>query len=261
VRADAVRSAISEARSVWETVGERGSPSVGPIVVSGVLADPLARQLAAGAEPGAVLVGGGIEPGSAEVAVHVVAGEPTDADAAYVHSADAVDVPVVLVQLWPQEDWTRPFVLSPFVVECRPGEGFPLDEIAARIAEAAEHAPALAARVPTLRKAVGRRLLRGTVARTAALGALGAGVRPRITLEQIGLLKQLRAATPGREGDGTSTAAAIAAGALASGLAFRAAVRGRRPGLAARAAGAAAAAAGTLALAEALKRARERSLL
>ena len=46
----------------------------------------------------------------------------------------------MIVQLWPQADWTTPFVLTPFVVECRAGEGFPVGEISGRIAEATENA-------------------------------------------------------------------------------------------------------------------------
>jgi hypothetical protein len=255
MRVETLHAAIYEVRSIQGALGARASRRVGPIVVSGMLADQLARELAAAAEGGSVLVGGGIEPGGAEVAVHVIAGEPTDADSSYVDAADALGIPVVLVQLWPQADWTPPFVLSPFVVECRAGEGFPVQEIAARIAEAVEHAPALAARAPALRAAVERRLVREAVSRTAVLGALGARSRLLITLEQIGLLTRLGAAAGGPEPHGSRAKAAVAAGALASGLAFRVAVHGRS-GLGARVVGAAAAAAGTLALVEARRRAR-----
>lgn len=257
MRADALRALVSEAGSIRDALAEKGPRGVGPIVVSGMLSDQLVRELAAGAEPGAVLGGGGIEPGGAAVAVHVIAGEPSDADSSYVATAAAQDVPVVLVQLWPQADWTPPFVLSPFVVECRAGEGFPVQEIAARIAEAVEHAPELAARAPVLRPAVERRLVRVAVSRTAMLGALGARSRSLITLEQIGLAMRFRAAASGPAWDRARANAVVAAGALASGLAFRAAVHGRS-GPGARAVGAAAAAAGTLALVEALRRARDR---
>jgi len=252
VRVEPLRGAISEARSIRDAMAARTPHMAGPIVVSGMLADQLARELATGAEAGAVVVGGGIEPGGAEVAVHVVAGEPSDADSAYAAAAGALEVPVVLVQLWPQADWTPPFVLSPFVVECRAGEGFPVQEIAARIAEAVEHPDALVARVPVLRAAVERRLVRETVSRAALLGILGARSRSLVTLEQIGLLTRLRAVESGKEHDPRANAV-IAASAIASGLAFRAAVHGRS-GLGARVLGGAVAAAGTLVLARALSR-------
>ena len=48
-----------------------------------------------------------------EVLVHVIAGDPSAEDEEIVRAAAEVEVAVVLVQLWPQDDWTKPFVLSP----------------------------------------------------------------------------------------------------------------------------------------------------
>ncbi|MGH3065783.1 MAG: hypothetical protein ACRDOF_05710, partial [Gaiellaceae bacterium] len=103
---------------------ELSPEGAGPVVISGMLAEQLAKELGAGAVAGAVVVDDGTRAATAEVLVHVVAGEPSDADETLVRSADQRGAPVVIVQLWPQADWTPPFVLTPFVVECRAGEGF-----------------------------------------------------------------------------------------------------------------------------------------
>ncbi len=90
----------------------------------------------------------------AEVVVRVIAGDPTDADDRLVRAADAIGTPVVFVQLWPQANWRAPFVLSPFVVECRAGEGFPVADIARMIARSVANPEALAGRVPVLEQPV-----------------------------------------------------------------------------------------------------------
>lgn len=253
-----MRAAVREARGLLGVLrDELDEGPAGALAVSGLLAAQLARELGAGAEPGAVAVD---PPGlhGVEVVVRVLAGAPGEADVAAVREADRAGVPVVLVQLWPQEDWTPPFVLSPFAVECRAGAGFPVGEIAARIAEAAEHAPALAARVPVLRDAVASAVVRRAVVRAALIGALGRrarAVRPLLALEQVGLLARLRsldrdAVRP----SAPSALAAPAAAVLAAGFGLRAAARLARRSLPAPLADAAVAAAGTWALAEALRR-------
>ena len=146
----------------------------GAIVVSGMLAEQLAQELGAGAEPGAVVVRRRGSRHGRRSSCASIAGDPSPEDDALVRAAARGDVPVVIVQLWPQADWTRPFVLSPFVVECRAGEGFPIGEIADRIVEAAEDAPALAARVPALRTRSRRHVVTQRVVRAALLGLLGA---------------------------------------------------------------------------------------
>ena len=157
--------------------------------------------------------------------MRIVAGDPTEDDDAAVRDADRRGIPVVVVQLWPQAEWTRPFVLTPFVVECRAGEGFPLEEIADRIVEASEHDAELAARIPVLWPAVKKSVVRRTVVRAAALGVLSRGrVRPLITLEQIRMVSRL-ASLEGRAGPNASGAMSSLGGTagavLASGVAFR----------------------------------------
>lgn len=243
---------VREAQSSWKAYGAEPGAAVGGVAVSGVLAEQLAREIGSGAEPGAVRVQD--EPVGVAVVVRVIAGEPSAEDTSVVAAADRAGVPVVLVQLWPQGDWTPPFVLTPFVVECRAGEGFPLAEIGARVGEAVEHAPALASRVPALRPPVESRSVRAAVAR-AALLALRGGSRPLITLEQLRLASSLRSLDSKPAGPGLTPVTAATAGALvASGFAFRAVARSARRVLPDPVANAAVAAAGTWVLAEALRR-------
>jgi hypothetical protein len=229
----------------------------GPIVVSGMLAEQLARELGAGAVAGAVIVDEGSRVSTAEVLVHVIAGDPSEADETIVRSADERDIAVVIVQLWPQADWTRPYVLSPFVIECRAGEGFPLQEIADRIVEASEHGPLLASRVPVLKRAVSHSVVRRAVVRATLIGVAGAGkraARPLIALEQIRMLARLRATTTGSAGsDEMPFVAGGAAVALAAGFALRGIARAAREVLPEPVADAAVAAAGTWALAKTMQ--------
>ena len=170
--------------------------------------------------------------------------------------ADRHGIPVVLVQLWPQAVWTEPWVLSPFVVECRAGEGFPLDEIGARIVEACERGPSLAARIPVLRPAFHRIAVTRSILRAAALAALAGGhaARPAISLEQVGMLSQLAVAR-GAAAEGAvpplPTVGGVAGIALACGFVLRAVARAGQRALPAPVTNVAVAAAGTWALATA----------
>jgi hypothetical protein len=254
----ALKSGLLEGRSLWSELGDEPEGLVGSIVVSGMLAEQLARELSAGAEPGAVVVRAGTDVSGAEVAVRIIAGEPSPEDDVLVRGADAAGVPVVLVQLWPQAEWTAPFVLTPFVVECEAGHGFPVREIADRISEAVERAPALAARVPVLQEAVAEDETRGAVLRSALLGLLGpkgaGGTRPLLALEQARTLSRLRALDPQPSAVDARGLAATAAAIYASGYALRTAARATRGRLPARLVDAAIAAGGTWALVEAARR-------
>jgi len=241
-----------------QTARDELSPqSVGAVAVSGMLAEQLAKELGAGAVPGAVLVHDASSVPFADVLVRIIAGEPSEEDEELVDAGDRRGTFVVVVQLWPQADWAPPFVLSPFVVECWPGKGFPLSEIADRIFEASEHGPLLAARIPVLKEAISSALVRRAVLRSAVLGVASSGkgaTRPMIALEQVRMLARLRATTTGSaESDGMPAIAAGVGVALASGFVFRGAARVAREVLPAPVADAAVAAAGTWVLAKALR--------
>lgn len=251
------RALVDEARRVGLAVRDDVQPeAAGPIAVSGMLAEQLVKELAAGAEPGSVIVGGGELAERAEALVRIVAGDPTAEDEALVRAADAQGTPVVVVQLWPQADWTRPFVLTPFVVECRAGEGFPVSEIAGRIVEATERDAGLAARVPVLAQASRDFAIRSGVVRAGLMGLLGSRARasrPLLTLEQVRLLSQIRNVSGAVGDEDLRLRAAGAAAVVASGFAFRRSARALRTFLPSPLANAAVAAAGTWALAKAVE--------
>jgi hypothetical protein len=236
--------------------------SVGPVGVSGMLAEQLVKELAAGAAPGAIVVGGAELADRAEVLVRIVAGDPTSEDEQLVRAADARGVPVVVVQLWPQADWTMPFVLTPFVVECRAGEGFPVREIADRIVDATENGAVLASRAPVIEDSTRAGLVKSAVIRSALIGIAGArlGVsRSILTLEQLRLMSQLRTVSAGSAiTDELPVRAGSAAVVLAAGFAFRGLARSLRTVVPAPIAHAAVAAAGTWVLAKAYQAAETR---
>jgi hypothetical protein len=254
----AVRALVNEARRLGLALREEAaSPAVGPIVVSGVLAEQLAKELGRGAEPGAVIVGSGPPTARAEVHVHIVAGDPSPDDEERVDEAVALGVEVVIVELWPQPDWTRPFVLSPFIVECRAGEGFPVDEIAERIIDATENGTVLASSVPAIAGAARTSVVTQAVLRSALIGLAGARLgasRPLLTLEQVRMVSRLRAVSMGPAvSDELRVLGGGAAAVAAAGLAFRGAARSARMFAPAPLANAAVAAIGTWALAKAFQ--------
>jgi hypothetical protein len=249
----ALRKLALEARgSVQAVRGELEQSPAGRVVVSGMLAEQLARELAAGAAPGAVVVGDEVR--GAAVLVRVLAGDPNAEDDAIVREADRAAVPVVLVQTWPQADWGAPFVLTPFVVECRTGEGFPVSEIAAQVALAVENSPALAVRVPVLAKSAERLVIGSAAARSALLALTGApGARAGIAVEQARMLARLRALEPPSEPDHPAVVAGAVAATLAASYALRSAARSARRILPMRIVDPLIAAAGTFALARLLR--------
>lgn len=258
MRATDVRAFVGELKGLGFAVRDEIEPrSTGPIVVSGVLAEQLAKELGAGSAPGAVLVASSADHATAAVHVRIIAGDPSREDEALVAAARRHDVEVVIVELWPQADWTRPFVLSPFVVECRAGEGFPVAEIADRVIEAAEDAPVLAVKVPVLADATRSWLVKQAVVRSALIGFVGSRLgrsRPLLVLEQARLVSRLRAVSSGPAvSDELPVVAGSAAAVLASGFALRTAARSAGAALPAPLVNAAVAAAGTWSFARAFR--------
>jgi hypothetical protein len=264
VRASGLAALLGELRSLRLTLREEVAPArVGPIVVSGVLAEQLAKQLGAGADPGAVVVGGtGAPPANTSVVVHVVAGDPSAEDEAVIHHSTTNGIDVVIVELWPQEDWTRPFVLSPFVVECRAGQGFPMREIADRIALATADSAALAASVPALEDSTRAGLVKQSVIRSALIGLTSSrtgAARPLLTLEQVRMTSRLRRVSSEEElSDDLPALAGRAAAVLASGFALRSVARSARTIVPEPVVHVAVAAAGTWALAKVAQLAESR---
>ena len=249
-----VRSIVGALRDETETT------YVGPVLVTGMLAEQLARQLGDGADPGAVVAGDSSRLPRSSVLVHAIAGDPSPEDEELVRAAEKDGVPIILIQLWPQAEWAKPFVLTPFVVECRAGEGFPVNEIAVRIVEAVENPVDLGRRVPVLHDKVAEAVVGTSMVRTALLATLGKSkrpARPLITLEQIRMLAELRRlerTAPVSGQDALKDAAPFAAAALAGGFVFRQAATTARRVLPGAITDAAIAAAGTWALGEAVRR-------
>jgi hypothetical protein len=231
----------------------------GPLLVTGMLAEQLAKELGAGGDPTLVETSG--EPEAAGVFVRVVAGAATAEDERLFRAATRAAVPIVAVQTAEPERAVRlPYVLAEDVVQVMPGSGFPVDEIAERVAAAVGDAAApLAASLPVLRDAVVRRRATDAAVATAALAALGAAKGPRLpvlALAQARMLSDVTVASgaePG--GDGREAAQQLAlplAAALGTGLVARELVR--RAPFRSRVLDAAVAGAATLALGALFKR-------
>lgn len=182
---------------VWNLVKEMkvAAEDTRPLQVGGALASQLAKELGAGARPGAVRVGG--RPEDAGVLVRVLGGAPTEEDERELRAARRARVPVVAVQTG-TEVFDVPYVLATDVVPCRPGEGFPVEEIADAVAaRLGESGTALAARVPMLREPVCRQLIETFSRQNGIVGAAvfvpGADF-PILTLNQLRLVLRLGAA-------------------------------------------------------------------
>ncbi len=201
-----------------------GSGDTRPLMVAGVpaLVPALARELRRGGEAAAVREGG--RPEDAAALVHVLEGAPGEADLALFRAAEQADVPVVAVTEGTQV--SIPYVLATDIVAVLPGAGFPVEEIARAIARRlGESGTSLAARLPVLRGAVCRELIR-SMSRTN--GLVGAAVfvpgvdMPVLTLNQARLVLRI-AAAHGEEIDQRRALELLAV--VGGGLGFRALAR------------------------------------
>ena len=182
---------------VWGLVKELrvAAEDTRPIQVSGALASQLEQELARGGAPGAVRSGGRIE--DAALLVRVLGGKPTEEDEQKLREAKRAKVPVVAVQTG-TEVFDVPYVLATDVVTCRPGTGFPVEEIAAAVAaRLGESGTSLAARLPVLRERVCDGLIERFSRQNGIVGAAffvpGADFAV-LTLNQIRLVLRLAAA-------------------------------------------------------------------
>jgi uncharacterized protein (DUF697 family) len=185
-----------EVLGVMRDVQSRAA-SGGAIVVLGFLADELARGLRAGGEgSGAVVVGG--DPARAAALVVVVAGALGAAEERALREATRRGTPVLAVQTDARAQVSLPYVLATDVVECPPGQGFPIPEIAAALAGRLGHdGVSLAARLPVLRAAVCKNLIGAASRQAAAVGVVPWGSAahfPVMALIQTRLVLDLAAA-------------------------------------------------------------------
>lgn len=137
---------------------EKGSK---PLVVAGAreLVPVLARELRAGGDPAAV-----VEQEHEGAAAVIWVGE---VDEARLRAVDRAKIPIIAVTDAP----SVPYVLADDLVRIPPGQGFPVDLIAAAVARRlGDEAISLAARLPVLRPAVTDRLIAATSRRNGLIG-------------------------------------------------------------------------------------------
>jgi uncharacterized protein (DUF697 family) len=204
--------------SVVALVGEaRRSANDGrPLAVAGAreLVPLLARALRAGGDATAV-----VEQDATGAAALIWVGA-ADEDA--LRAADRAHVPIVAVT----DAAVVPYVLPADIVRIPPGQGFPVEQIAAAVARSLdENGTALAARLPVLRPAVTDRLIRAASRRNALIGAaiFIPGVdMPILTFNQLRLVLRIALA----HGEDVDRSRAIELlGVVGAGFTFRAVAR------------------------------------
>ncbi len=194
----------------------RGAGDPRPLAVGGAreLAPVLVRELVAGGDPSAVVQG----PAD-DAAALVWIGEPDDA---VLHDAWQKDVPIVAVT----DAESMPYVLATDLIRVPPGQGFPVEAIAAALARRlGEDGTALAARLPVLRPAVCERLIASYSRRNGVVAAavFVPGVDlPVLTLNQIRLVLRIALAY-GAELDNRRAIELV--GVVGAGFGFRAVAR------------------------------------
>ena len=197
-----------------------------PLVVSGAneLVRVLARELARGGVATAVREQGPIE--GAAALVHVLAGTVDADDEKTLKEAARARIPIVAVMTGPAEPAHVPYVLDENVVRVGSGTGFPVEEIARRLARTlGEAGTPLAARLPVLRRPVCEELIRKFSRQNAIVGVAvfvpGADL-PVLTLNQVRLVLRIADAY-GFEIDKERLPEVL--GVVGSGLGFRAIAR------------------------------------
>ena len=171
-----------------------GVSSEGPLVVEGppALAESLRRELAQGSRPGSVRGG---SPRGADAFVLVLAGPVGEQEEEQLKLANRNGVPTVVVLAGPELEPRVPYVLATDVVRVPAGEGFPIHDVAARVAaRLAEQGSSLAARVPVLRAAVSKHLVDTFSRRAAVVGAavfIPGADHPVLALGQLRMVLRL----------------------------------------------------------------------
>jgi uncharacterized protein (DUF697 family) len=198
-----------------------------PIVLGGArsLVDALRRELLRDGDPSAIRDASlGALDGAAAL-VYVLAGEPTEEDERALRSADVANVPIVV--LGPEPTTPIPYVLATDILPLSPGEGFPLEDLGRLLgAKADDVAPALAAKLPALRRGIAESLVAKVSRQNGLIGAAVfiPGVDfPVLTLNQLRLVMKLATAY-GQQLDAQRLPEVL--GVVGTGLGLRAIARG-----------------------------------
>jgi uncharacterized protein (DUF697 family) len=198
-----------------------------PIVLGGArsLVDALRRELLRDGDPTAIREASlGALDGAAAL-VYVLAGEPTEEDERALRTADMANVPIVV--LGPDPTTPIPYVLATDILPLPPGEGFPLEDLGRLLgAKADDVAPALAAKLPALRRGIAESLVAKVSRQNGLIGAAVfiPGVDfPVLTLNQLRLVMKLATAY-GQQLDAQRLPEVL--GVVGTGLGLRAIARG-----------------------------------
>jgi uncharacterized protein (DUF697 family) len=214
LRTGAVLGLLKEVRSTSDK----------PMQVGGALADQLARELTAGGDASAVRVGD--EPRDVEVFVYVIGDSVTKDDERVLKRAHRSGVPTIVVAAGRKAPGRIPFVLATDLVRARPGQGFPVEEIARAVArKIGEEATSLARRLPVLRPALSAQLISSFSRKNGLIGAavFVPGVDlPVLTLHQLRMVARILS-THGLELDGQRAPELLAT--VGAGFGFRAVAR------------------------------------
>jgi uncharacterized protein (DUF697 family) len=195
-----------------------------PLLVQGVLAEQLARELAAGGDAGTVRTRG--EPREVEALIYSIGDTVTGDDERVLKRARRARVPVLIVATGRDVPERIPFVLATDVVRAEPGHGFPVAAIAKALArKLGEDATSLARHLPVLRPAVCGNLIDSFARKNGLISAAVfiPGVDfPVLTINQLRLVLRICAAY-GLEIDNQRAPEIIAT--VATGLGARALAR------------------------------------
>jgi uncharacterized protein (DUF697 family) len=202
-----------------------------PLVVAGEsdLAARLESELTEDAGPGAVSGEDDLE--RAIALVYVLSGDPDEKATSFLRLAARRHVPIVCLREG-ASDSPVPYVLATDIARLHPDRSLPLEEIGRLLARRLDGgAAALAARVPTLRPAISKELIRRAARRSGLIGAavfIPAPDLPAISMEQARLVLRLALA----HGHKLEPIRAVElAAVLAAGLGLRKLARRSRRGL------------------------------
>jgi hypothetical protein len=119
--------------AVFGVVKEMRSTTDQPLLVAGLLAEQLTRELAAGGDAAAVRTGG--PPEDVAALLYVIGDAVTEDDERVLKLAHRAGVPTIVIAAGREAPLRIPFVLATDVVRVEPGHGFPVEALPRGIAD------------------------------------------------------------------------------------------------------------------------------